>query len=79
LAADDDELLAKDQVFGDQGCPGAAKARTMSNRKRRKASTAPSAYHVGLFLAGSRSGAAMATSPSERPDQIPLTYGVFEI
>jgi hypothetical protein len=22
LAADDDELLAKDQVFGDQGCPG---------------------------------------------------------
>ena len=43
LSANDDELLAKDQVRGDEGCPGAPKARTMSNKKRRRAVTVPTA------------------------------------
>jgi hypothetical protein len=67
---------------------GATKARTRSHRRRRRAITVPLAYHDGLFLArrsgrrcvagwsvrgGRGSGAAMATSPSAKPEQIQLT------
>jgi hypothetical protein len=75
LAAHDDELLAK--VLGDQGCPGRDEGQDDVEQKAKEGDHGSERYHDGLFLAGSRSGAAMTTSPSERPDQIPLTYGVF--
>ena len=42
LAADDDELLAKEQVLGDQGCPGRDEGQDEVDRRRRKGTTVPS-------------------------------------
>ena len=37
MAADDDELLAKDQVFGDQGCPGRDEGQDEVEQKAKEA------------------------------------------
>jgi hypothetical protein len=50
LASDDDELLAKDQVFGDQGCSGRDEGQDDVEPEAKEGDHG-SAYHDGLFLA----------------------------
>jgi len=62
LAADDDEILAEDQVIGDRAALGGREGQDdCSNRKRRREITTPSAYHAA-FLAQSGSGVRTGTS-----------------
>lgn len=51
LAADDDELLAKNEVLGDQGCVGRDEGRDEVDQEAKEAITVPTAYHDGRILA----------------------------
>jgi hypothetical protein len=77
LAADDDELLAKDQILGDQGCPGCDEGQDEVEQKAKEADHGSDRVPRWTFSArrasvrgrvggrggGRRSGAATAPSP----------------
>jgi hypothetical protein len=51
LAADDDELLAKNQVLGHQRCPGREEGEDDVGEEAKERDHGPSAYHDGSFVA----------------------------
>jgi hypothetical protein len=88
LAADDDELLAKEQVLGDQGCAGRNEGQDEVEQEAKEAdhgsrprTTMVCSWRGGRLCGagwsgaggGRGSGAATAQSPSGTPDQIQLT------
>ena len=88
LAADHDELLAKDQVFGDQGCPGDDPGQDEAEQEAKEADHGSDrvprwsvsgtagvrrAGQDGRTRGGRGSGPATAPSPSAKPEQIQRT------
>ena len=87
LTADDDELLAKKEVLGDQGSAGRDEGQDDVEPEAKEGDhgsarvprwsvpgTAGSRCGAGRSVRGGRgSGAAMGTSPSAKPEQIQLT------
>jgi hypothetical protein len=83
LAANDDELLAKDQVRGDEGCPGRAEGQNDVEQEAKEGghgsdrvtrwsvSGTAGVRAAGGCGGGCGSGAAIPTSPSAKPDQTP--------
>jgi hypothetical protein len=76
LAPDDYELLAKEQILGDQHCPGREAGQDEVEQESNEGEHGAERLPRGRFLAPNGSGAALATLPSES-DQIPLTYRIF--